>query len=171
MKKLSIISCLLCISTTCLAVTTPPSTPSPKLNLQDETSPTRSGSTRQKKWAQLIGKWFGSLDLEGGGKYTWINERKNDGTYKVQFRITDASGKKEEFIEVGEWGVSGDIYFTIYKGDLEGGKIIPVDTTNPTYRDAYRILNLTNDIFEYEGLDEGSRFSVRKVAPNFTLPE
>lgn len=170
MKRIYIVLCLLCISTTCLAVTTAPLAPSPKISLQDETNGTRPESTRQTKWTQLVGKWFGSLDLEGGGKYMWINERINDGTYRVQFRVT-ASGKREESIEVGEWGVSGDIYFTIYKGDFEDGKIIPVDATNPTYRDAYRILKLTNDLFEYEGLDEGLSFSVRKVAPNFTLPE
>jgi hypothetical protein len=170
MKRIGILLCLLLIPTICFSVTTPSPMPLPKKDLQDVPN-TIFQSTRQIKWAQLVGKWFGSLNLEGGGKYMWIMERKNDGTYRVQFRVKDPSGKIINKIEVGEWGVSGNIYFTIYKGDLEEGKIVPVDTTDPTYRDAYQILKLTSENFEYEALDEVARFSARKVASDFTFPE
>jgi len=170
MKMIAIALCLLLIPTICLPVATPTPTPFSKSILQDDANPNIQ-SSRQIKWAQLVGKWFGILDLEGGSKYMWVNERKNDGTYKVHFRVIDPSGKRKEAVEVGEWGVSGNIYFTIYKGDFEQGRINPVDTTNPTYRDAYRILKLASDFFEYENLDDGIRFSVKKVAPDFIFPE
>lgn len=170
MKMIAIVLCFLITPTICLSVTTPTLTPSAETILQDDVKP-NIPSSRQKKWTQLVGKWFGILDLEGGGKYMWINERENDGTYKVHFRVIDPSGKRQEAVEIGEWGVSGDMYFTIYKGYFEEGRINPVDTTNPTYRDAYRILRLTSDFFEYESLDDGMRFSVKKVTRDFIFPE
>jgi hypothetical protein len=127
--------------------------------------------SREGKWGLLIGTWFGSQDTRGGEKYMWISEKKNDGTERTSFRTTDRTGKKIDKVEVGEWGVSGDVFFTIYKADLEGDKIKPANVTDPTNRDAYKILKLTDEVFEYEGLDSANRYAAKKVAAGFTFPE
>jgi len=127
--------------------------------------------SQEAKWTQLTGRWFGSELTKTGGKVMWIAERRNDGTYRIQFRIIDISGKKQEKIEMGEWGVSGDIYFTTYKADLVGDKVVPVDPTDPYNRDAYRILKLTNETFEYISVDSSNKWTVRKVPADFKFPE
>ncbi len=168
MKRITFLAlCLLLPAISLLAV---PAIATVKFRPQKEGS-VNLPATREAKWPLLVGKWFGNMNVAGGGKYMWIAERKNDGSYKIQFRTVDPSGKKEEQTEVGEWGVSGNIYFTIYKAHLKGGKAIPADPTNPGNRDAYRILKLTNEVFEYEHLDEGVRFTVKKVAQDFVFPE
>jgi len=147
-----------------------PTLPMPQINSVDESKPPLS-LTQQSKWTQLVGRWFGSEMTKAGGRVMWIVERNNDGKYKIHFRIINASGNQTDKIEVGEWGVSGSVYFTIYKGDLVGDKMVPVDPTDPYNRDAYKILKLTNDSFEYESFDSSNKYSVGKVKPEFTFPQ
>ena len=128
-------------------------------------------ATRQAKWPLLVGKWFGSTSTEGGGKYIWIADRRNDGSYTNHFRTIPPSGKKEDKTESGEWGVSGDVFFTVYKADVQGDKLIPADAADPTNRDAYKIITLTQELFVYENLDEGIRYEAKKVPSDFTFPE
>lgn len=101
----------------------------------------------------------------------WIVERRNDGIYKIHFRVIDPLGEKTDKIELGEWGVSGPIYFTIYKGYIERDKIIPVDPADPYNRDAYQILKLDDEIFEYESFDPVNKYTVRRVPSHFEFPE
>lgn len=170
MKQIILTLWLLFIPVISLASGSVPSMPTPQINTIDESKPPLSLS-QQAKWAQLVGRWFGSEITKNGGKVMWIAERLNDGKYKIHFRIIDASGKQRDKIEVGEWGISGPVYFTIYKGDVDGDKVVPVDPTDPFNRDAYKILRLTNDIFEYESFDSANKYTVRKVSPEFKFPE
>ncbi|HVN96169.1 MAG TPA: hypothetical protein VMT62_07055 [Syntrophorhabdaceae bacterium] len=101
----------------------------------------------------------------------WIAEKRPDGSYKVRFRNIPPSDKREDKVEVGEWGVSGDILFEIYKADLIDNRTIPADATDPINRDAYRILKLTDNEFEYEDLDSWQRYSAKKVAADFVFPD
>lgn len=162
--------CLVFVPIIAFATGSVPTPPTPQINVIDEGKPPLSLS-QQAKWAQLVGRWFGSEITKNGGKVMWIAERNNDGKYKIHFRIIEASGNQINKIEVGEWGVSGPVYFTIYKADLDGDKVVPVDPTDPYNRDAYKILRLTNDIFEYESFDSNNKYSVRKVSTDFTFPE
>ncbi len=128
-------------------------------------------TTREAKWPLLVGRWFGSTSTKEGGKYMWIGDKRNDGSDTIQFRLIDPSGKKDDKTEVGEWGVSGDVYFTIYKADVVGDREVPADATDPTNRDAYKMITLTDELFVYENLDNGVRFEAKKVPPTFTFPE
>ena len=119
----------------------------------------------------MVGTWFGNQPNKNGGRYMWIDHRYNDGTYKVNFRITDASGKRQEKTEIGEWGVAGDIVFSIYKGDLHGDKVVHVGPTDPYTRDVYRILKLTDELYEYELIDSDLKFTARRVSADFNFPE
>jgi hypothetical protein len=132
---------------------------------------TKLPATRRAKWPLLVGKWFGSTSTKEGGKYMWIADERNDGSHTIQFRTIDPAGKKVDKIESGEWGVSGDVYFEIYKADIRDGKPVPADPTNPANRDAYKIITLTQELFVYEGMDDGVRFEARKVPSDFTFPE
>jgi len=72
--------------------------------------------SQQDKWNLMVGKWYGSQPTTDGGVKKQITQRSSLGDYKHTFRIYDVDGNYEEHIEVGEWGVSGQIYFSIFKG-------------------------------------------------------
>lgn len=65
-------------------------------------------------WYRMTGKWYGNMESEDKGKNEWLVERNLDGTYIIQFKNTDKMGNVEKSTEIGEWGISGNIYFTIY---------------------------------------------------------
>ncbi len=128
-------------------------------------------ATREAKWGLVVGRWFGSTSTKEGGTYMWIADNRNDGSYTVRFRTIDPAGKKMDRTESGEWGVSGDVFFQIYKTGLEGDKTTVADPSDPSNRDAYKLITLTEKLFAYENMDNGTRFEARKVASDFIFPE
>jgi hypothetical protein len=170
MKIVSFGGCLLLAAFFGFADIALPQTPEPQSNLIDDQK-SRLNPAQEIKWSQMVGTWYGDQPTKSGRRYMWIDHRYNDGTYKTNFRIIDASGKRLEKTETGEWGVSGDIFFSIYKGDLHGDKVVPVDPANAHNRHAYKILRLTDDLFEYEHMDPGVKFTARKVSADFEFPE
>src|SRR5436190_21349841 len=78
-----------------------------------------------RRWKMMVGKWYGSRSRTGGGRIEWISDRKPRGAYQTAFRTTAADGTVSEDVEVGEWGVVGPIYFTIFKGWVRDGRMVP----------------------------------------------
>ena len=83
---------------------------------QKEITSTKPALTlsQEDAWNILIGKWYGSQPTKEGGYKQEIMERFPEGTYKITFRVYDKNGQAKEQTEVGHWGVSGPIYFTIF---------------------------------------------------------
>ena len=111
----------------------------------------------------LIGAWRGEAPVKGGGSRSWIVQRNPDGTYQVDFTLTTPAGAKSSHSEVGVWGTSAGIYFTATRGYVEASGIDPADTTDPTLYDAYKIIDLTQNTFEYQNLSTGNRFVVKRI--------
>lgn len=166
----TIIVALCFILTPILALSTTPSTQTSAPNIGVSGINTHTGPAREDQWNALVGTWFGSSE-SADGKHMWISEKKYDGTYKTRFRTIYPSGKTRDKVEVGKWGVSGNVYFTIYEADIIEGRAIPADITDPRNRDAYRILKLTDDVFEYEHLDSGVRYTAKKVPADLVFPD
>ena len=97
----------------------------------------------------LIDRWEGEIFTKDGDKRSWVMERFPDGTYRVSFRVVSPGNKEIQQVEVGLWGISGGVYFTLTRGVLENDQVVPADTTDPTLYDAYRIISLTDQTFEY----------------------
>ena len=97
----------------------------------------------------------------------WIVQRKDDGTYEVHSRLIDASGKKQDTIAMGDWGIEGDIYSSIRTGVLKDGKVVAADPSNPYKRNNFRVLNLTGEIFECQRVDSNNKSTVRRVPAGF----
>lgn len=117
----------------------------------------------------LVGKWYGNQPTTDGGKREQLVIRNHDGTHIIHFRVHEPNGETWDQIEVGEWGISGDIYFTIFKGWIKNGTFKP-STGNVAYnRDAYKILELTGAQFVYESAQDGEVFSLEKVDAVFEL--
>lgn len=118
----------------------------------------------------LVGKWFGEATTKDGGKRLQITQRAPDGTYEVQFRITEKSGEAWDQSEVGFWGTSGSIYFTITKGWLDGEHFSPADPADASLNDAYQILELNQERFRYKALQSDNEYTLSRVVESFTFP-
>ncbi len=140
-----------------------------QLTLTDAFYPEAS-QVRKTNWKKLVGTWYGSQKTKDGGTYSWIIRRNNLGLYKLDGKATKLSGEVQSQIEVGEWGAGSTIYFTIFRGWVEGDKIAPSDPSDSYNRDIYKILKLTESEFQYQHLDNGESFSVKKVADDFQMP-
>lgn len=72
--------------------------------------------------------------------------------------------------EVGYWGVSGPIDFSIMTGWIKNGEYIPSDPEKAYFYDAYQIVELNDESFTYRSFDQQVEFKVRKVDDDFVWP-
>jgi hypothetical protein len=119
--------------------------------------------------ALLVGKWFGEAKLENGGTRQWIAERFGDGRYRIEFKVESSEGYLNQ-VEVGRWGVSGKVYFTLLQGWEHNGQIIPADPSDPTIYDAYELLELTAEKMRYRSYETNDNYELRKVSGDFDFP-
>ena len=127
--------------------------------------------TEKEKWDLMIGKWYGKQQLYDGSFREQIAERHADGTYKIIFKYLDYRGNVKKTTEVGIWGISGPIYFSIYRGYQKGEKTYPSDPTDPRHYTAYEIIELNNNQFKYKSYSSGNIFTLIKVKDNYSFPE
>ena len=117
----------------------------------------------------MVGRWYGNQPTTDGGRKEWVVERDVRGTYEIRFLIREKDGAVEESTEIGEWGISGGVYFSIFKGWVQDGKIKASDPTDPFSYDAYKIISLKSKAFTYESFISGEKFTVINVSDNFSL--
>ncbi|MDX3775656.1 hypothetical protein QE250_16175 [Chromatiaceae bacterium AAb-1] len=117
----------------------------------------------------MLGKWYGDMPTEEGGRRQWVIHRANDGTYRIDFNIRRADGSEYELTEVGHWGIAGDVYFSIYRGVIENEQFLPSDSSDAYNYNAYQIIKLSHNIFEYQNVDSQNTFFVTKVPDSFVL--
>jgi hypothetical protein len=119
----------------------------------------------------MIGKWFGEATTDDDQIKKWITERRPDGSLRIHFRTYKKTGGYKEQIEVGLWGVSGPIYFTIINEAIADDKVITIDPTDAYFYDAYEIIKLTEQEFEYKAVTFSDIYKVKRVPDDFRLPE
>lgn len=117
----------------------------------------------------MLGKWYGNQPLKEGGTHEWIMQRGSRGQYLAEFKTTDKNGNVSRQTEAGLWGVSGDVYFTIFMGYPHADGIELVDSSDPYHYDAYYILSLTETSFEYKNSRSGNTYRVIKKPDDFVL--
>lgn len=127
--------------------------------------------TEAETWILMVGRWYGDQPTKAGGRRQWLVERNKDGTYKINFRFTEQDGTIRNSAEVGEWAISGPVYFSSFRGWVRGNTIELADRSDPYNYDAYRIIQLSNELFEYEHLSTGNRFTIKRVPSDFEMPE
>jgi len=130
-----------------------------------------SDAAQEQQRALLVGKWIGDAMARDGSRRLQITERNADGTFKVTFRHVEPTGAVSEQTEVGYWGVSGSIYFTITVGWLDEFGLREADPTDASLNDAYQILELTEQRFRYRALQSGDEFSLSRVADTFEFSQ
>ena len=125
---------------------------------------------QQERRDLLVGMWFGETPPTAGGHIQWIIDRARDGTYKIRFRIFGADGRYRKHMETGIWGISGPVYFSATQGWRQGSQVVGTDTAKARFYDAYEILELKRDSFEYRHYVTGTSYKVRKVGRDFRFP-
>ena len=127
-------------------------------------------ASQQEQRAMLVGSWYGESVTKSGGSRAHLMRRAADGTFKVTFRVVDSNGKITEQTEVGVWGASGSVYFTITRGWIRGDRLVSASPDDANLNDAYEILELTHDRFRYRNFQTRNEFTVKRVPDTFELP-
>ncbi|TKB47106.1 hypothetical protein [Thalassotalea mangrovi] len=113
---------------------------------------------------QLVGVWHRSEDL-GSEQFSEFAELKVDGTFIFTFYSYNLEGKLlSQISEVGDWGLVGDIHFTITNGEIEHDKDYPADRCDEQNYHAYRVLELSESQFTYEHIVSGEKFTLKRVS-------
>jgi len=120
-------------------------------------------------WNNLTGKWYGKCKLKNNTIQEWLADRNNDGHYVIEFKTINEDGDNFKQIEKGEWGISGNVYFTIFKSYIINNYEETVDSTDAYARDTYKVFKLNNKIFKYRHIRTGENFKAEKVDSSFTL--
>ncbi|MEC4091915.1 hypothetical protein [Pseudoalteromonas rubra] len=123
-----------------------------------ESKPALTQDKKQLR-ASFVGKWESTqLTKEGNTRHALI-QRSSDSRYIVEFKVYYPDKTlKYQSKEFGVWGVSGGVYFTMFRGWVENDNFSPADPNNAYYYDAYKILNVTDNQLSYENLSSGNRF-------------
>ncbi len=126
---------------------------------------------QKANWNLMIGTWYGNQPVKSGGVRQHIMTRNPDGTYFVRARHVTSSGINPMQAEAGVWGIVGPVYFSIFRGWLEGETIYPSDPQDPYNYDAYEVIMLSPEIFRYKSYSSGTVFEVLRVDEDFEFPE
>lgn len=121
------------------------------------------------QWSWMLGKWYGEKELSYGGKHKWLVERFTNGKYVIHFKSHRADGSVNEKVESGIWGVSGNVYFSVYQAEIRDNNVYPVNPSDPSNYDAYYISVLNENTFTYTHSRTEDTFTVKKVANDFAL--
>ena len=114
--------------------------------------------------ATFVGKWTSKQSTKKGGIKESTISRSADSRYVVEHKISDnKSVLLQESNEVGIWGVSGGIYFTVFRGWLENGQVSLSDPTDAYNYDAYKIKHVSPTRLIYENLSSGNEYIYTKV--------
>ncbi len=135
----------------------------PVIDVSDETEEYNAA-----RWDLMVGRWYGKQPIENGIREQ-LTERFANGSYKITFKRTFADDRVEKNIELGQWGISGPIYFSIYQGWLEGDRLSVVRDGLASNYNAYKIIQLDEISFKYESYTSESIFTLIRVNEDFEL--
>lgn len=127
-------------------------------------------AARKATWNNMIGSWYGSQKIKNGGVYSWTINYMDNGTFRHTGKVVNAPGDVLIQVEVGEWGVGGNMYFDIVKGWIEDDRLTPSDSKDPYFRNIYNILELNDNKLIYKHIDSGETFSTKRVPSDFKMP-
>jgi hypothetical protein len=112
----------------------------------------------------LFGRWY-RKDIDTQGLETVeFAELSADGSFEFTFESTEQETKvTEQTVELGDWGLVGDIHFTITKSELIDQQLYAADLNDSDNYHAYKVLQLNHHIFEYQHVETKEIFIMRKI--------
>ena len=117
--------------------------------------------------ALLFGRWYrNDIDAQGLETVEYA-ELSADGSFEFMFESTEQETKiTEQVVELGDWGLVGDIHFTITKNELIDQQLYAADLNDSDNYHAYKVLQLNHHIFEYQHIETKEIFIMRKITDN-----
>lgn len=117
--------------------------------------------------ALLFGRWYrNETDAKGNetGEYA---ELSADGSFEFTFVSTEQEiNRTKQVVELGDWGLVGNIHFTITKNELVDQQLYAADLNNGDNYQAYKVLKLDHYTFEYQHIETKEIFKMRKITDN-----
>jgi hypothetical protein len=115
----------------------------------------------------LVGRWYRSDTDDNGNAFTEYAQMTVDGSYEFTFIEHSSNGDiAAQSIELGDWGLVGDIHFTMTKSEFIDDEHYAADLSNADNYHAYQVLTLNNTIFEYQHILTNEVFILRRVIGN-----
>ncbi|MFT6249098.1 MAG: hypothetical protein ACJAZQ_002310 [Cognaticolwellia sp.] len=114
--------------------------------------------------ALLFGRWYRKDIDEQGQQVVEYAELSANGSFEFTFVSTEQETNiTEQVIELGDWGVVGNVHFTITKSELIDQQLYAADLNDSNNYQAYKVLQLNHLIFEYQHIETEEIFMMRKV--------
>jgi hypothetical protein len=119
----------------------------------------------------LFGRWFREEIDEPNKKIIEYAQLSADGSFEftfvtLQMKVGEADKIVEQVAELGDWGLVGDIHFTITKNEVVDEQLYAADLNDSNNYHAYRVLQLNHQIFEYQHISTNEIFIMRKITDN-----
>ncbi len=119
----------------------------------------------------LCGRWFREETNTPNEKLIEYAQLNADGSFEftfitLQVNVDAADEIVEQVIELGDWGLVGDIHFTITKDEIVDDLLYAADLNDGNNYHAYKVLQLNHHVFEYQHVETNETFIMRKVTDN-----
>ncbi|WP_246143378.1 hypothetical protein [Colwellia echini] len=115
----------------------------------------------------LFGSWYRNELDEQGNETIEYAQLSADGSFEFMFTTLNSQGEIiEEITELGDWGLVGDIHFTITKDELIGEELFAADLNNADNYQAYKVLALNHQTFHYQHSLTNEEYIMRRVVDN-----
>jgi hypothetical protein len=119
----------------------------------------------------LCGRWFREDTQTPNKKIIEYAQINADGSFEFTFitlQVTVGAAEKivEQVTELGDWGLVGDIHFTITKDEIVDELLYAADLNDGNNYHAYKVLQLNHHVFEYQHVETNETFIMRKVTDN-----
>jgi hypothetical protein len=117
--------------------------------------------------SMLCGQWFSHSINDDGLKCTEYANIAPDGSFEFTFSSFDENEVLiEKVIELGDWGLVGNIHFTMTKNEVIEEALYAADLNNEDNYHAYKVLQLNHKIFEYQHIVTNETYIMRRVIDN-----
>jgi hypothetical protein len=117
--------------------------------------------------ALLFGRWYRNDIDEQGRQTVEYAELSADGSFEFTFESTGQDKNvTEQIVELGDWGLVGNIHFTITKSELIEQQLYSADLNDSENYHAYKVLQLDHQVFKYQHIETKEIFMMRKITDN-----
>ena len=119
----------------------------------------------------LFGRWYCESAIKADKKVVEYAQLCPDGSFEFTFvtiKIHDTKADEviEQITELGDWGLVGNIHFTITKNEVVDEQLYAADLNDSNNYHAYRVLQLNHNIIEYQHVSTNEIFKMKKITDN-----
>ena len=127
----------------------------------------RPPAEEQRLHELIVGNWVGETMAEGDRKGRFLAQHFEDGTLRVTVTSEASDGRASTEEYLGNWSISGPIYFTSVTGIAVERAADATDWEGTGNINAYEILEIDGKHFEYESFSSRTKFVARRVGEDF----